>query len=128
MYAKHRTVESCNDCHKKIDPLGFALENFDATGVWRTEYENGHAVDPSGRMPSGQAFSDLEGLKKILTSDLDLFSRNLTSKLLTYATGRTMEAGDRAEIEQLVNELKSSKGGMKDLLHLMIRSPIFLEK
>ena len=128
MYAKHRTVESCNQCHKKIDPLGFALENFDAVGTWRERYENGHDVDASGRMPSGETFGDLDELKEILTRDTSLFSRNLTSKLLTYATGRTMEAGDRAEIERITAELRRNDGGLKDLLSLVVASEIFREK
>lgn len=128
MYAKHRTVESCNQCHKKIDPLGFSLENFNATGVWRTKYENGRSVDPSGRMPSGESFTDLDGLKDILTRDTSLFSRNLTSKLLTYASGRTMEVGDRAEIDRIVAELNATKGGLKDLISLVVQSSIFRQK
>ena len=128
MYAKHRTIESCNQCHKKIDPLGFSLENFNATGVWRTSYENGHDVDPSGKMPSGESFKDLDGLKEILTRDTSLFSRNLTSKLLTYATGRTMVVGDRAEIDRIVGELGAREGGLKDLMGLVIQSSIFRQK
>ncbi len=127
-YAKHRTIESCNQCHKKIDPLGFSLENFNATGVWRTSYENGHDVDPSGKMPSGESFKDLDGLKEILTRDTRLFSRNLTSKLLTYATGRTMEVGDRAEIDRIVGQLDAREGGLKDLMGLVIQSSIFRQK
>jgi hypothetical protein len=128
MYAKHRTVETCNHCHKKIDPLGFSLENFNATGVWRIEYENGRKVDPSGTMPSGEAFNDLDGLKQILTHDMRLFSRNLTSKLLTYATGRTMEVADRAEIERIAEQVDADRGGLKDLMSLVIQSSIFREK
>ena len=128
MYAKHRTVKTCNSCHKKIDPLGFSLENFDAIGVWRTKYENGREVDSSGVMPSGERFRDLVGLKEILTSDLTLFSRNLTSKLLTYATGRTMEAGDRTEIDRIFAQLEVRQGGLNDLLSLIVQSRIFRHK
>ena len=74
IYAKHRTVESCNSCHEKIDPLGFALENFDAVGQWRTKYESGHEVDPSGQMPNGEKFDDVTGLKQIMVRDLDQFT------------------------------------------------------
>ena len=128
MYAKHRTDKTCNSCHKKIDPLGFSLENFDAIGVWRTQYENGRDVDSSGTMPSGEDFRDLAGLKDILTGDLTLFSRNLTSKLLTYATGRTMETGDRTEIDRILAQLENNKGGLNDLLSLVAQSPIFRNK
>tara|TARA_Y100000588_G_scaffold185735_1_gene199582 strand:- start:1064 stop:3472 length:2409 start_codon:yes stop_codon:yes gene_type:complete len=128
LYAKHRTVESCNDCHKKIDPLGFALENYDAVGVWRTSYESDHPVDPSGRMPNGESFDDLVGLKAIMTSDLTLFTRNLTTKLLTYATGRTMGISDRPEIDRLATELEKQGGGLLDLMQLVVTSETFLNK
>ena len=128
MYAKHRTVESCNQCHKKIDPLGFSLENFNATGVWRTRYENGREVDPSGKMPSGESFQDLDGLKEILTRDISLFTRNLTSKLLTYACGRTMAAGDRSEIDAIVQKMETTDGGLRDLVKQVITSKAFLSK
>lgn len=128
MYAKHRTEKTCNECHKKIDPLGFSLENFDATGVWRNQYENGREVDASGTMPNGETFRDLTGLKHILTGDLTLFSRNLTSKLFTYATGRTMGTADRPEIDRIITQLEDKKGGLNDLMSLIIQSSIFQQK
>ena len=128
LYAKHRTIESCNDCHKKIDPLGFALENFDATGQWRTKYESGHPVDPSGLMPDGQTFRDLAGLKKIMAANLEPFSRNLCRKMLTYATGRTMKTTDRPEIDRIVNRLAKQGNGLKDLLRETITANVFLSK
>ena len=128
IYAKHRTVESCNSCHKKIDPLGFALENFDAVGQWRTQYESGNEVDSSGRMPGGEQFEDVTGLKKIMTQDLDQFTRNLTTKLLTYATGRAMDVADRPEIDRIVKEVTKENGGLRDLVLLVVQSPVFREK
>jgi hypothetical protein len=128
IYAKHRTVESCNDCHKEIDPLGFALENYDAIGAWRTEYESGNPVNPSGRMPGGEEFEDARGLKQIMVRDHQLFSRNLTTKLLTYATGRKMEAGDRPAIDAIIDELHQEEGGLHDLLKLLVTSETFLSK
>lgn len=125
MYAKHRSDKSCSQCHKKIDPLGFSLENFDPTGVWRKEYDNGQRVDASGRLPSGESFRDLGELKVILARDVSLFSRNLTIKLLTYATGRTMTVGDRDEIERITTEIERTKGGLKDLMHLIVQSSVF---
>ena len=128
LYAKHRTVESCNDCHKKIDPLGFALENYDAVGAWRTSYESKHPVDPSGRMPNGESFDDLDGLKAIMIRDLTLFTRNLTAKLLTYATGRAMGVSDRPEIDRIATELQKQGGGLLDLMQLVVTSRTFLNK
>ena len=128
LYAKHRTVQSCNDCHKKIDPLGFALENFDAIGKWREKYESGHRVDSSGRMPNGDIFKDVVGLKEIMVNDLELFARNLSTKLLTYATGRTMEVSDRPVIDRIVKEAIQPENGLKDLLTQVVLSEIFLRK
>lgn len=128
LYARHRTIESCNDCHKKIDPLGFSLENFDAIGSWRTEYESGNKVDPSGRMPSGESFKDVAGLKQIMARDFKQFSRNLTTKLMTYATGRTMSVSDRPEIDAIVERLESDGGGLRDLVKHVVTSDTFLTK
>ena len=124
LYAKHRTVQSCNDCHKKIDPLGFALENFDAIGKWREKYESGHRVDSSGRMPNGDIFKDVVGLKEIMVNDLELFARNLSTKLLTYATGRTMEVSDRPLLTASSRSIQP-ENGLKDLLTQVVLSEDF---
>lgn len=128
LYAKHRTIESCNDCHRKIDPLGFSLENFDAIGSWRTEYESGHKVDPSGQMPSGESFKDVAGLKQIMTRDLKQFSRNLTTKLMICATGRTMSVSDRPEIDAIIERLEKDSGGLRDLVKHVVASDTVLSK
>ena len=128
LYAKHRTIASCNDCHKKIDPLGFSLENFDAIGAWRTKYDSGHNVDPSGRIPNGETFSDVTGLKQIMTSDLDQFSLNLTTKLMIYATGRAMSVSDRPEIDAIIRRHQADRGGLRDLIKLVVSSRSFHTK
>ena len=128
LYAKHRTVESCNDCHKKIDPLGFSLENFDAIGAWRTKYDSGREIDPSGRMPNGEEFSDVASLKQIMKRDLDQFSRNLTAKIMTYGTGRTMSIADRPEIDRIVAQSNKNGGGLRDLVKLVVASNAFLTR
>ena len=127
-YAKHRTVESCNDCHKNIDPLGFALENFDAVGSWRTEYESGLKVDASGHMPNGKTFTNVSGLKEIMIGEPALFTRNLCTKLFTYATGRTMEVRDRPEIDRIVKNSITNQQGLKDLILQVVTSETFLQK
>ena len=128
LYAKHRTNESCNDCHKKIDPLGFSLENFDAIGSWRTEYETGNKVDAYGEMPGGESFKDVTGLKQIMTRDLKQFSRNLTTKLMTYATGRTMNVSDRPKIDAIIDRLETDRGGLRDLVKHVVTSDTFCTK
>ena len=83
---------------------------------------------PPAECPAARTFQDLDGLKEIMTRDTTLFSRNLTSKLLTYATGRTMQVGDRAEIERIADEIEQRNGGLKDLVSLVIQSSIFQRK
>ena len=127
-YAKHRTIQTCNQCHKKIDPLGFALENFDPVGRWREKYASGRVIDASGRMPNGNEFTDVTEMKEILRKDTRLFKRNLTAKLLTYATGRIMEAPDRPSIDKIVIDIEAKGLGLRDLVKAVVTSEIFLTK
>ncbi|MCB1092664.1 MAG: DUF1588 domain-containing protein, partial [Verrucomicrobiae bacterium] len=126
---KHRESAACFECHQKIDPLGFALENFDPIGAWRTHYpagkKQGPPVDASGELPGGKSFHDIVEFKQLLLDRKDLFTRFLTERLLTYATGRRMEALDRPEIDRIVAELEAKGLGMRDLLDLVIQSETF---
>lgn len=126
---KHRESATCYDCHQKIDPPGFALENFDPVGSWRTHYfvgsKRGAKIDASGELANGEAFTDIADFKKLLLEREDLFARMLTERLLTYATGRQMEALDRPEIDRIVAELDSEGGGLRTLLEKVVASEIF---
>jgi hypothetical protein len=140
--AKHRVIESCNECHKSIDPIGFSLEQFDPIGARRTKYgigtparsrsrrtpPTGQAIDASGHMPNGDAFTDEQGLKSILMKDLTLPRRNLITKLLTYGTGRTMAVTDRSEIDRIGAVVEKKGDGVRDLILEIISSSIFLNK
>jgi hypothetical protein len=130
---KHRSVASCYDCHRKIDPPGFALENFDAIGTWREHYgqsdgKTALAIDSSGQYPDGQEFADIVGLKALLTARVDPFARCLTEKLLAYSLGRTLEAGDRPHVDRIVADAKAKGYGLKDLLLLIAQSEPFQTK
>jgi len=128
--AKHRSVESCNVCHRQIDPLGFALESFDVIGKHRTHYRvrkgpagkggwygEGPEVDASGRLTTGESFSDIGQLKQILLSTRRTdFHRCLTEKLMTYALGRPLAWSDRATIGTLALRLSQSEHGLQDLI------------
>lgn len=124
--AKHRHVKTCASCHSKIDPLGFALENYDPVGSWRDAYLSDLKIDPTGEMLDGAKLAGPEDLKKYLLSRRDLFARNLTTRLLTYATGRSMEAADRPAVDGVVNELEAKGDGLFDLLTLIVNSEPFL--
>ncbi|PHR90437.1 MAG: hypothetical protein COA78_35335 [Blastopirellula sp.] len=122
---KHRQVATCAECHRKIDPIGFALENFDPIGGWRNEYGKNLPIDASGQLPSGQKFTDASELKTLLIERESQFTRCLTEKLLTYALGRELEIGDRPSIDTLLNELKSKGNGLQDLIQLIVASDSF---
>lgn len=127
LLSKHRESPNCYGCHQKIDPLGFALENFDAIGDWRPRIGK-TKIDSSGELPSGEKFEDVAGLKKILVQRKDLFARMLTERLLTYACGRRMEALDEATIERIVADLPKREYGLRSLIESVITSEPFLNR
>jgi hypothetical protein len=125
---KHRNVASCYDCHRKIDPLGFALENFDAIGHWRDTYSGKAKIDTAGELPSGQKFDDVQGFKKILVERRQQFVTALTSKLLAYATGRRSAPADRQQVQRIVTQLAEHGDGLRDLIELVATSEAFVSK
>lgn len=122
---KHRSVASCNDCHQKIDPLGFALENFDPIGRWRENYERRQPIDASGQLPGGQSFKDVVGFKQILLKQRQQFAKALTEKLLEYAIGRKLQPLDRPHVDAILKRHASDGGGMKRLIQLVVGSKPF---
>ena len=126
---KHRDTPSCYSCHRKIDPLGFALENFDPIGRWRANYPRGRKVgakvDASGELPGGRKFKDIRGLKKLLLAQEDQFTRALTEKIVAYALGRRVSVVDRPQIDAILKRLKSRGGGFRDLIELVVLSDLF---
>lgn len=125
--AKHRSVAACNECHQKIDPLGFALENFDVIGRYRWNYKdgNGPKIDSSGAFPNGDSFEDVVGLKMALLDRKDQFTRALIEKLMIYGTGRQMEIADRPEIDRLQEEFEQNDYRLRDGLMSVIQSSVF---
>ena len=123
--AKHRTIETCASCHRKIDPFGFALENFDATGNWRSTYAEKQKIDPSGDLPSGEKFKDTADFRNLLIARHEQFTRALTEKLLTYALGRAPGLTDRPVIDGITKNVSASKAGFKDLIRAVVLSESF---
>lgn len=113
----HRSDAACMKCHQRIDPLGFALENFDHVGRFRTRYSKRQKVSTHGRF-MGNDFDDLSGLKEILAADLNLFARNLIIKLAEYAKGRKLVAADYPIVESILKA--TEKDGFK-LKHIVFR-------
>ncbi len=134
---KHRSTVACMACHKKIDPPGFALESYDVIGGWRQHYralpekgnwKNGPAVDPSYHLSNGKTFADIEGFKSLILEHPDKIAQNLVEKILTYATGASIEFADRREISRIVSDLEKSGYGFRSLIHACVQSSIFQSK
>jgi hypothetical protein len=104
--AEHRANPACAGCHKLMDPVGFAMENYDAVGRWRTA-ENGAPVDAEGGLPDGSAFTGMAGLQKALLARPDLFISTTTEKLLTYALGRGVEDFDGPAVRGIVRSSRA---------------------
>ncbi len=121
----HRNKPECLSCHKRLDPPGLALENFNAMGLWR-EREFDQPIEPGGKLVTGESFTDIRGLKHILvTRHSTEFYRCLTEKLLTYALGRGLEDYDVEAVDQIVKRLEQDKGQFSSLLTGVIESVPF---
>ncbi len=126
--AIHRTNALCASCHARMDPLGLALENFNALGMWR-ETERKQPIDASGELLSGQAFKNVRDLKKILKGDLRRdFYRCLTEKLLTYALGRGLDYHDVETVDQIIARLERNDGRFSAVLMGIIESSPFQKR
>ena len=123
---KHRQVAACNDCHRKIDPIGFALENFDPIGRWRTSYGRNQKVDASGEMPNGKSFENVVGFKQVLLERREQFVHALTEKLLAYGTGRHARIADRPHVDGIVAACSSEGDGFRDLVRRVVLSDRFV--
>ena len=123
--AEHRKNPSCSSCHSTIDPLGFALENFDVIGGWRTIDESGHPVDAHGTTSSGAGIDGLSGLRAALLAQPEQFPRTLTEKLLAYALGRRLEYGDRPAVRKIVRDAAPDGYRWSSIVLGIVNSPAF---
>lgn len=121
---QHRANAVCASCHRRMDPLGFAFENFDAVGAWRDK-EGGAPVDASGELPDGRTFKGPDGLKQLLRQNNRLFLRCLTEKMLTYALGRGLEPYDRRAVDRIVNALAKADYRFAALIAEIVNSDPF---
>ena len=152
--AKHRATENCAGCHARIDPPGFALENYDVIGGWRERYRIvtdqknrvnnrtgplgkylkgyefglGLRVDAGDVLPDGRKFADLVEFKKLLLTDPEQIARCLTEKLVTYATGQPVGFSDHAAVGRILTESKGSDYGLRSLVHAVVGSELFRNK
>jgi hypothetical protein len=122
--SQHRANPACASCHDRIDPLGFALENFDAFGRWRTE-DGGKPVDSSGELADGTKFRGPDELKRVLLARKDLFIRNLSTKLLGYALGRGLTLQDSCAVDAIVAHVKENEYKAQALIDGIVLSAPF---
>ena len=121
---KHRANPACATCHVRMDPLGFALENYNAVGQWRT-HDAGQPIDASGSLPDGRSFRGSAELKTLLAADKEAFAECLTEKLMIYALGRGLEGYDRPALKGIVKELSSNDYRFSTLISGIVNSVPF---
>ncbi len=124
--AQHRIDPICSSCHNVIDPLGFALENFDVIGAWREFDEGGNPVDPNGTYPGGVEFTGYADLREWMLERPERFAHTLTEKLMTYALGRRVEYFDQPAIRQIVRTAAAENYSWSSLILGIVESPPFL--
>jgi hypothetical protein len=122
--AQHRANPACASCHNRIDPLGFALENYDVLGRWRTE-DGGKPIDAKGQMPDGTTFDGPDQLKAALMAKKDLFVRNLVRKVLGYALGRGLTLQDSCTVDSIVAEVERNDYRAQSLIDAVVMSVPF---
>jgi len=121
---QHRANPVCASCHARMDPLGFALENFDAIGRWRT-IDAKNPIDPSGTLPDGKKFEGPAGLRTVLLTKRDEFASTVTEKLLTYAVGRGVEYYDEPAVRKILRESAPSEYRWSSLVLGIVNSTPF---
>jgi len=146
--AKHRESKACNECHRLIDPPGFALESFDVIGGYRENYRSpgegervsgqvrgrniryriGPKVDPADTMPDGRPFKDINTFRARVLENEKQVVRCVAQKLLLYGRGSDLTFADRVEIDQIVDRLESKNYGLRSLIHELVRSDAFLKR
>jgi len=124
---QHRANPVCASCHAKMDPIGFALEPFDAVGRWRTA-DAGLPIDASGALPSGAAFDGPGELRDVLLSRPEDFVGTFTRKMLTYAVGRGLDASDAPTIRTIVREAAKTDYAFSSIVTGVVRSDPFRMK
>jgi hypothetical protein len=147
LIAQHTKSKTCATCHAKFDPVGLALENFDILGAWRTRYRGtsdgeritgidraGHdfaftlagKVDASGQLADGRQFANIHDLKALFAANSRQLARNLLHQFTLYATGTPVQFSDRRDIEAMLDACAQDGYRVRDLVHALVQSPIFL--
>lgn len=133
---KHLSDQTCAVCHRKIDPPGFALENFDAAGRWRERYPGFKSrknpsvgrIDPSYKLADGRKFNDFDQFRTLVAEDPEPIARNVIEKMIVFGTGAPIKFADREIIDTMVDQAEDHNYGFRSLLHAVVASPTFLSK
>ena len=121
-FAKHREHPDCAGCHSKLDPLGFAMENFDLTGRWRETYRNGREVDASGSLMRKHTYQGASDFKDSLLKETDRYAKAFVGHLLRFLVSRELEPGDSLEIEKITEKAKLYDYRLKSLIREVVLS------
>ena len=125
---KHRRNPTCYECHRKIDPIGLSMENYNQVGAWRDRYSKKLPIDSAGELPDGTLIRGPHGIKQYLLDRPDQFTRCLTEKLFVYALGRSLSFTDRDDIDRIVLTLPRKNYGFRDLIQHIVSSEAFHTK
>jgi Protein of unknown function (DUF1592)/Protein of unknown function (DUF1588)/Protein of unknown function (DUF1587)/Protein of unknown function (DUF1585)/Protein of unknown function (DUF1595)/Planctomycete cytochrome C len=132
---QHRSIESCRNCHARLDPYGLGLENFNVVGLWRDQQDGERewwpreaVIDSSGVFPNGRSFATFVEYRAGLTEQSDRFLRGLAEKMFVYALGRTVESTDRGTIDELVAAVQAGDLTLRSLVKAIVQSEAFLKK
>ncbi|MEM1443758.1 MAG: DUF1592 domain-containing protein [Verrucomicrobiota bacterium] len=126
--AAHRERSDCKGCHEQIDPLGFALENYDAIGVWREEYENGREVDMEGTLFRRHDFTDVVEFKDAILAEKDRFTKAFAGHLLSFALARELGAADEIAVEKIAEAVANEDYRLQTVIHEVVLSEPFRSK
>ncbi|MDC0047871.1 DUF1592 domain-containing protein [Verrucomicrobia bacterium] len=127
-FAQHRERADCAGCHVKLDPLGFALENFDAVGRWRDNYENGQRIDSSGKLFRQYEFSSIIEFKDTILLEKDRFTRALAAHLLAFALGREVTVADSEALDLVAKMTAERNYSLRAMIYEITRSKPFQSK
>ena len=127
LLAAHAQDFSCAGCHKRIDPLGFALDNFDAIGRWRESTED-EPIDTSGILPDGQRLNSFDDVKLALSQRREQVYLNVAEQMLRFALGRHLQTADRQIVNDIVDRMKATDGSIHELILSVVNSFPFLNR
>ena len=128
IFEQHRSNPDCAACHAKLDPLGFALENYGPTGVWRDTYDNGREVDSAGLLFGRHEFDNIVEFKDAILAEKDRFARAFAEHLLAFALGRAVDTSDQPALDRIVRETAPEGFRLQHMIMQIVLSEPFQRK